>query len=168
MNKTIAKVALGAGAVLALGVGLYLLVRPKPPGHPEEEIGIHIDDAVLDDPTGQRRVMPGEDVNVTVFLTNIGEIDVSPRFRIPIWDGRSPIGDSDSDWTRAPLTSPGESASVTLTQTVPTNWPPGWAVSVRLDLEGVGPVKTWETYFDIVGVAQPEDIEIIGTTYFVA
>ncbi len=165
MSKAIVKVALGAGAALALVVGIYLLVRPKPPGHPEEEIGIHIDDAVLDDPTGQRRVMPGEDVNVTVFLTNIGEIDVSPRFRLAIWDGRTPI---EGEWIRCGIVAPGQEIECAVSRNVPTNWPPGWVVSVRLDLEGVGPVKTWESYFDIVDVVGPEDIEIIGTTYFVA
>jgi len=165
MITTKAKAVVGVGALLALGVVVYMVTRPRPPSHPEEDIGIHIDEAVLLDPSGQRRVLPGEDVNVTVFFTNIGEVDVSPRFRLAIWDGSTPI---EGEWVRGGIVTPGEQNDCEISRNVPSNWPPGWVVSVRLDLEGVGPVKTWESYFDIVDMANPEDIEIVGTTYFVA
>lgn len=153
--KHIAGLALLGGAF----VGAYLIFRPKRLPTPEERLGIRIDSVILH--PDQRQVIPGARIWTVVAWTNIGTQPVAPRFRLPIWNGTTPIGDKDEDWQRCPAdgaVAPGESFECEVGYNVPTNWASDWTVSARLDIEGVGAYQKWESWFDIVTPAPVTDV----------
>lgn len=142
---------IGVGAALA-GIGVWLLSRKPPP--PE---GIRIDEIVLHDPSGERRITLGGEIRTTVTLTNVGEESIAPRLRVSIKDGRTWI---EGEWFRTEVIEPRASATLDVWRDVPANWAAGWAVTVRLDIEGIPDDpenRQWDSYFDII---PPTDFEV--------
>lgn len=147
------KLLIGAAGIVG-GVGIWLLTR-KPPVVVVSDV--RVDDVIIHDPSGRRIIVAGDEIRLTVTFTNVGEEAIAPRLRVSIWDGTTPI---EGEWVRA-VAEPEVSATLDVWRDIPTNWGPGEAVTIRLDIEGIpdDPVnRQWNNYFDIVAEPSIEDI----------
>lgn len=171
----------GVSLLIGLGTGAYFLFRPTliPT---EEKIGVEIVHYELQRPYG-REIIPGSQIKVAVRWKNISEGPRAVKLRAPInpnqpaWlalpglpGASSWLGNKAEDWQRFPaegFVEPGDELECEVLAggwtgdfRVPSNWKPGWEVSVRLDLEGVTDAyKIWDTEFVIV--ASPSIAEFL-------
>lgn len=163
------------GGIALLGGAAYVAYKFLAPGKEDKakEQGVSLIEVTLLDSSGSRVIRAGQDITATVTFKNIADTPIAPRFRLPIWTKAlswpqsmlpyTPIGDEEGDWQRTPLVQPGDTISFDVVQKVPSNWGAGLAVSVRLDMDGIGAIEQWDHAFDIVAggeIAELEDVEI--------